>query len=106
MKGLITRASKLIVLAGAALALSLLAGCAQQPDPAQRAVNAANQADQAATRPETAAEPAKTAATAAIQPRTLPTRPRVEGVVCGDVVIPSAIMFSPPVNAYCCSMCQ
>ena len=57
MEGLIKKTSKLVGLAaGAALALSFAAGCSSgQPDPAQRAVNAANRADQAASRAEAAA---------------------------------------------------
>jgi len=51
MEGLMRKSSKLIGLAGAVLALSLFVGCSSnEPDPAQRAVNAANQADQAAAR--------------------------------------------------------
>src|SRR5436309_11267331 len=65
MHGLLTRTSKLVGLAGA-LALSLVAGCSSgQPDPAQRAVNAANRADQAASRAEAAASKAQQAATQA-----------------------------------------
>src|SRR6184192_3152278 len=62
MEGLITKSSKLVGLAGAVLALSLLAGCSQGPDPAQRAVNAANRADQAASRAEAASQKAQQAA--------------------------------------------
>ena len=64
MEGLMRKSSKLVGLAGAVLALSLLAGCSSnEPDPAQRAVNAANQADQAAARADAAAQ--KSAAAAA-----------------------------------------
>src|ERR1700735_3088395 len=65
MEGLLRKSSKLVGLAGAVLALSLLAaGCSSnEPDPAQRAVNAANQADQAAARADAAAQ--KSAAAAA-----------------------------------------
>ncbi len=57
MEGLMRKTSKLVGLAGAVLALSLLAGCSSnEPDPAQRAVNAANRADQAASRAEAAAQ--------------------------------------------------
>src|SRR5271167_2273608 len=64
MEGLMRKTSKLVGLAGAVLALSLLAGCSSnEPDPAQRAVNAANQADQAAARADAAAQ--KSAAAAA-----------------------------------------
>ena len=64
MEGLMRKTSKLVGLAGAVLALSLLAGCSSnEPDPAQRAVNAANQADQAAARADAAAQ--KSAASAA-----------------------------------------
>src|SRR5260370_37844340 len=64
MEGLMGKSSKLVGLGGAVLALSLLAGCSSnEPDPAQRAVNAANQADQAAARADAAAQ--KSAAAAA-----------------------------------------
>ncbi|MGA7620072.1 MAG: hypothetical protein WBV99_11920, partial [Candidatus Binatus sp.] len=64
MEGLMRKSSKLVGLAGAVLALSLLAGCSSnEPDPAQRAVNAANRADQAAARADAAAQ--KSAAAAA-----------------------------------------
>src|SRR5271157_6131143 len=57
MEGLMRKSSKLVGLAGAILALSLLAGCSSnEPDPEQRAVNAANQADQAAARADAAAQ--------------------------------------------------
>src|SRR5271167_4532495 len=63
MEGLLRKSSKLVGLAGAVLALSLLAGCSSnEPDPAQRAVNAANQADQAAARADAAAAQAQAAA--------------------------------------------
>src|SRR5260370_42319423 len=63
MEGFVMKTSKLVGLAGAALALSLLAGCSSnQPDPAQRAVNAANRADQAASRADAAAQKASQAA--------------------------------------------
>ncbi|MFZ0889837.1 MAG: hypothetical protein WA005_15430, partial [Candidatus Binataceae bacterium] len=65
MEGLI-KTCKLVGLAGAALALSLLAGCSSgQPDPAQRAQNAAQRADQAASRAEAAASKAQQAASQA-----------------------------------------
>ena len=64
MEGLIRKGSKLVGLAGAVLALSLLAGCSSnEPSPEQRAVNAANQVDQAAARADAAAQ--KSAASAA-----------------------------------------
>src|SRR5260370_26725593 len=67
MEGLMRKTSKLVGLAGAVLALSLLGGCSSnEPDPAQRAVNAANQADQAAARADAAAQ--KSAAAAAQAP--------------------------------------
>jgi len=44
MEGFMGKTSKLIRLAGIALGLSLVAGCSQSPDPAQQAMNAANQA--------------------------------------------------------------
>ena len=57
MEGLMRKSSKLVGLAGAVLALSLLAGCSSnEPGPEQRAVNAANQADQAAARADAAAQ--------------------------------------------------
>src|ERR1035437_5044049 len=57
MEGLMRKSSKLVGLAGAVLALSLLGGCSSnEPDPAQRAVNAANRADQAAARADSAAQ--------------------------------------------------
>jgi hypothetical protein len=62
MEGLITKSSKLVGLAWAVLALSLLAGCSNAPDPAQRAINAANRADQAASRAEAASQKAQQAA--------------------------------------------
>src|ERR1700674_392397 len=66
MEGLMRKTSKLVVLAGAVLSLSLFAGCASnEPDPAQRAVNAANRADQAASRAEAASQKAQQAAASA-----------------------------------------
>jgi hypothetical protein len=65
MEGLITKTCKLVGLAGAVLALSLMAGCSNAPDPAQRAVNAANRADQAASRAEAASQKAQQAAASA-----------------------------------------
>jgi uncharacterized protein (DUF3084 family) len=65
MEGLITKSSKLGGLAGAVLALSLFVGCSNAPDPAQRAVNAANRADQAASRAEAASQKAQQAAASA-----------------------------------------
>src|ERR1700687_3761517 len=62
MEGLILRTTKLLGLAGAALALSFMAGCSSQPDPAQRAMNAAQQADASATRAEAASPAAQNAA--------------------------------------------
>ena len=62
MEGLIVRTTKLLGLAGAALALSFMAGCSNQPDPAQRATNAAQQADASATRAEAASTAAQNAA--------------------------------------------
>ena|SRR5215469_4485032 len=62
MEGLMRRTSKLVGLAGAILALSLVAACSNQPDPAQQAVNAANRADQAASRAEAASQRAQQAA--------------------------------------------
>jgi hypothetical protein len=64
MEGLITKSSKLVALAGAVLALSLI-GCSSGPDPAERAVNAANRADQAASRAEDASQKAQAAAQSA-----------------------------------------
>ncbi len=61
MEGLILRTTKLLGLAGAALALSFMAGCSKQPDPAQRAMNAAQQADASATRAEAASTAAQSA---------------------------------------------
>src|SRR5882724_11684291 len=66
MEGLLRKSSNLVGLAGAVLALSLLAGCASnEPDPAQRAINAANRADQAASRAEAASQKAQQAAASA-----------------------------------------
>jgi len=62
MEGLMRKSSKLFVLSGAALALSFATACSNQPDPAQRAVNAANRADQAASRAEAASQKAQAAA--------------------------------------------
>src|SRR6266436_234110 len=63
MEGLMRKSSKLVGLAGAVLALSLLAGCSSnEPDPAQRAVNAANRADGAAARAEAASQKSSQAA--------------------------------------------
>jgi hypothetical protein len=61
MEGLIAKSCKLLGLAGAVLALSLMAGCSPAPDPAQRAINAANRADQAASRAEAASQKAQQA---------------------------------------------
>src|SRR5712692_2792887 len=65
MEGLIRKTCKLVGLAGAVFALSLAAGCSNEPDPAQRAVNAANRADQAASRAEAAGQRAQQAAASA-----------------------------------------
>src|SRR5579863_4182880 len=63
MEGFMRKSSKLVGLAGAVLALSLLAGCSSnEPDPAQRAVNAANRADGAAARAEAASQKSSQAA--------------------------------------------
>jgi outer membrane murein-binding lipoprotein Lpp len=64
MERLIRKSSMVVGLAGAILAVSLLAGCSSnEPTPEQRATNAANQADQAAARADAAAQ--KSAASAA-----------------------------------------
>ena len=63
MEGLIIKSCKLVGLAGAVLALSLMAGCSSnEPTPEQRAVNAANRADQAASRAQAASQTAQQAA--------------------------------------------
>ena len=64
MERLMRKSSRVVGLAGGLLALSLLGGCSSnEPTPEQRAVNAANQADQAAARADAAAQ--KAAASAA-----------------------------------------
>src|SRR5271165_2021419 len=59
------KTSKLVGLAGVAMALSLAVGCSQGPDPAQEAINAANKADASASRAEAAAQKAAQSASQA-----------------------------------------